>query len=183
MWDYSGFPLNIGGYICLPFSLLWGFACVAVVKLVFPLTNGLIDLIPYPVGIILASVLGALLISDAVISVLTALGLNKKLEHMDRLAKKLEAQSQKFTDTVTRVVQNAAEFCEEVGDRFTDGKIRLKEKLEKEREEKDEYEEMAKKSTLLQRRLIGAFPNMKPRKNFLHLEAIRDKIKHRNKKD
>ena len=84
----------------------------------------------------------------------------------------------------------AAEFCEEVGDRFADGKNRIKEKLEKEREEakngqreKEEYEEMAKKSTLLQRRLIGAFPNMKPRKNFLHFEAIRDKIQRRNKKD
>lgn len=186
-WDYSDFPLNIGGYICLPFSLLWGFACVAVVKLIFPLTNRLIDFIPYPVGVILSVILGVLLISDAVISILTALGLNKKLEHMDRLAKKLEAQSQKFTDKVSRAVQNAAEFCEEVGDRLTDGKNRLKEKLEKEQtdmqKEKEEYEQMAKKSTLLQRRLIDAFPNMKPRKNFLHFEAIRNKIQRKNKKD
>lgn len=189
-WDYSNFPLNIGGYICLPFSLLWGFACVAVVKLIFPLTNGLIDLIPYPLGIILISIFSVVLISDTVLSVITALGLNKKLEHMDRLAKKLEAQSQKFTDTVTRAVQNAAEFCEEVEERFEDGKNRIKEKLGKEREkvetkskEKEEYEEMARKSTLLQRRLIGAFPNMKPRKNFLHFEAIREKIQRRNKKD
>ena len=55
--------------------------------------------------------------------------------------------------------------------------------MEARKREKEEYEEMAKKSTLLQRRLIGAFPNMKPRKNFLHFEAIRDKIQRRNKKD
>ena len=27
-WDYSGMPLNLNGYVCLPFSLLWGAACV-----------------------------------------------------------------------------------------------------------------------------------------------------------
>ena len=31
-WDYSDMPLNIGGYICLPFSLLWGAACVVIIK-------------------------------------------------------------------------------------------------------------------------------------------------------
>lgn len=36
---------------------------------------------------------------------------------------------------MTRAMQNAAEFCEEVGDRISDGKICLKEKLDKEREE------------------------------------------------
>ncbi|HVI41432.1 MAG TPA: putative ABC transporter permease, partial [Anaerovoracaceae bacterium] len=27
-WDYSDMPLNIGGYICLFFSLMWGLACL-----------------------------------------------------------------------------------------------------------------------------------------------------------
>ena len=31
-WDYSNQPLNIGGYVCLIFSLVWGVACVAIVK-------------------------------------------------------------------------------------------------------------------------------------------------------
>ena len=191
-WDYSDFPLNIGGYICVPFSLLWGFACVAVVKLIFPFTNGLIDLIPRTLGVILIVFLSALFISDAVISVLTALGLNKKLERMDRLSKKLEEQSQKFTDKMTRAMQNAAEFCEEVGDRISDGKNRLKEKLDKEREEdkkeqplpqeKEKYEEMAGTNNILQRRLIDAFPHMKTRKYKPHLEAIREKIHRRGKK-
>lgn len=29
-WDYSDFPFNIGGYICLEFSLLWGVGTVVV---------------------------------------------------------------------------------------------------------------------------------------------------------
>lgn len=191
-WDYSDFPLNIGGYICLPFSLLWGVACVAVVKLIFPFTNGLIDLIPRTIGVILIVFLSVLFISDAVISVLTALGLNKKLERMDRLSKKLEEQSQKFTNKMTRAMQNAAEFCGEVGDRISDGKNRLMEKLDKERagdkkpqeqpEAKKKYEEMAGTNNILQRRLIDAFPHMKPRKYNPHLEAIREKIHRHGKK-
>ena len=31
-WDYSDFPFNIGGYICLEFSLLWGVGTVVVMK-------------------------------------------------------------------------------------------------------------------------------------------------------
>lgn len=191
-WDYSDFPLNVGGYICVPFSILWGFACVAVVKLIFPFTNGLINIIPHTIGVILIVFLSVVFATDAIISTLTALGLNKKLEHMDRLAKILEEQSQKLTDKVTRAVQNAAEFCEEVGDRLSDGKNRLLEKLDIEREHenklqetpeaKEKYEEMAKTSNILQRRLIAAFPNMKHKKYTLHLEAICEKIHRRGKK-
>lgn len=192
-WDYSDFPLNIGGYICVPFSLLWGFACVAVVKLIFPFTDKLIDWIPYSVGTLLAVLLGIILAADAVLSILTALGLNKRLERMDRLAKKLEGYSQKFTDKMTRTVQSAAEFCEGVGDRISDGKNRLKEKWDRGRtsedlsgdapgEEKEEYEKIAQKSSIFQRRLINAFPHMKPRRNLSHLEAIRSKAQHNKKK-
>jgi len=28
-WDYSDVPFNLGGYICLKFSLAWGVAVVA----------------------------------------------------------------------------------------------------------------------------------------------------------
>ena len=36
-WDYTGLPLNIGGYVCLPFSIAWGAACVVIVKGIHPL--------------------------------------------------------------------------------------------------------------------------------------------------
>ena len=160
--------------------------------MIFPFTNGLINIIPHTIGVILIVFLSVVFATDAIISTLTALGLNKKLEHMDRLAKILEEQSQKLTDKVTRAVQNAAEFCEEVGDRLSDGKNRLLEKLDIEREHenklqetpeaKEKYEEMAKTSNILQRRLIAAFPNMKHKKYTLHLEAIREKIHRRGKK-
>ena len=56
-WDYSDQPLNLGGYICLRFSILWGLACLFVVKIVHPSVLLLVRLIPRPLGwTLLASV-------------------------------------------------------------------------------------------------------------------------------
>ena len=38
-WDYSKLPFNIGGYVCLLFSLIWGVACVFIVYFVHPLIH------------------------------------------------------------------------------------------------------------------------------------------------
>lgn len=37
LWDYSDCFMNIGGYICLVFSLLWGIGCMSVVYIFQPL--------------------------------------------------------------------------------------------------------------------------------------------------
>ena len=36
LWDYSRFRYNVGGYICLPFSLLWGALSVVTVMFADP---------------------------------------------------------------------------------------------------------------------------------------------------
>ncbi len=45
-WDYSDFPFNIGGYICLEFSLLWGVGTLVVMRIVHPVVAGLVDMVP-----------------------------------------------------------------------------------------------------------------------------------------
>ena len=49
-WDYSKRPLNIKGYVCLEFSVLWGLACVFVVDVFQPLVAKVVDLIPKKLG-------------------------------------------------------------------------------------------------------------------------------------
>ena len=49
-WDYSHMPLNIGGYVCLLFSLVWGVACVFIVKVIHPLIARLVGMIPFTAG-------------------------------------------------------------------------------------------------------------------------------------
>ena len=63
-WDYSKLPFNIGGYVCLLFSLIWGVACVFIVYFVHPLIHQVLSLIPHTAGIALIAILGiALLLS------------------------------------------------------------------------------------------------------------------------
>ena len=46
-WDYSGLPFNIGGYICLKFSLAWGLACLLILKVIHPGIAALVHHIPF----------------------------------------------------------------------------------------------------------------------------------------
>ncbi len=45
-WDYSNFPLNINGRICLPASVFFGLAGVLLVRFVFPLMDIAAEIIP-----------------------------------------------------------------------------------------------------------------------------------------
>ena len=58
-WDYSDVPFNLGGYICLKFSLAWGVAVVAVMKGVQPAVAALVRAVPRTLGIVLLCAAGA----------------------------------------------------------------------------------------------------------------------------
>ena len=46
-WDYSDQRWNLGGFICLKFSLLWGAGSVVMVRLVHPLLAGPVQRLPH----------------------------------------------------------------------------------------------------------------------------------------
>ena len=52
-WDYSNERFNIGGYICLEFSVLWGFGALLILKVVHPVIYGFISLIPHTLCLVL----------------------------------------------------------------------------------------------------------------------------------
>lgn len=45
-WNYTSYPLNIKGYICFYFSLIWGIGSIIVIKILNPVISFLISLIP-----------------------------------------------------------------------------------------------------------------------------------------
>ena len=77
-WDYSDKPLNLGGYICPLFSLMWGFACLIVVDRIHPLITSLVGWIPQTVSSILLILFGCLFMIDLTTTVKSILKLNKK---------------------------------------------------------------------------------------------------------
>ncbi|MCI9156144.1 MAG: hypothetical protein HFF44_04270 [Lawsonibacter sp.] len=108
-WDYSNQPFNLSGYICLRFSIAWGFACMFVVKLLHPTVLGLIRLIPRPVGLILLVLLGGTMAVDLAATVSTVVKLNRHLAQIDELAAKIKEASNEFGENLADRVLDAAE--------------------------------------------------------------------------
>jgi len=90
-WDYTEEPFNLGGYVCLRFSILWGLAVTFVVKLVHPALLKLVDAVPPVPGIVLESLLGALFLTDLIMTLLTIIGIKRRLREMERVASALHA--------------------------------------------------------------------------------------------
>ncbi len=92
-WDYSAMPLNIGGYVCLPFSLLWGAACVLIEKVVHPLVVRFVAWIPHGLGAALLIAFAALFVADIIVSVLSVIRLNRRLAELDAARQRLRLVS------------------------------------------------------------------------------------------
>lgn len=84
-WDYTNQPFQLGGYICLKFSLLWGFACLLVVKVVHPLIMTLIRWVHPLAGHILLAVALITLAVDIGITVAALLKIKKQIRLLDEM--------------------------------------------------------------------------------------------------
>ena len=112
-WDYSDFPFNIGGYICLEFCLLWGVGTLVVMKIVHPVIADFVDMIPPLAGLILMCVLYAVYAADVVATAFAASGLAKTLDTMEQLADSIHAVSDAMTELLGTTTLNADQKLDE----------------------------------------------------------------------
>lgn len=112
LWDYSHRFLNIGGYICLRFSLLWGVACLAVVYGLQPLLALLVGVMPEVLGRLLLLALSVVMLTDLVATLSQSLRLEKRLRAFEEASRLLEEVSdaigQGVSDTSLRVKESVA---------------------------------------------------------------------------
>ena len=97
-WDYSDFPFNIGGYICLEFSLLWGVGTLIVMKLVHPIIADAVALIPPLVGLVLMFLLYAIYAADTIATAFAASDLARDLDALEKVADSMHAVSDAMTE-------------------------------------------------------------------------------------
>ena len=97
-WDYSDFPFNIGGYICLQFSLLWGVGTLVVMKAVHPVIADLVAMVPTLIGFIVMCVLYAVYAADVVVTAFSASDLARELEALEQVADSIHAVSDAMTE-------------------------------------------------------------------------------------
>ena len=112
-WDYSKEPLNLHGYICLRFSLIWGLACLLVVYVVFPLTSDFIDLVPQPLGLVALGIFTLLTLADTTVSLVETLKLKRKLVFLENAEKGIRRVSERLGGALTSGTLNAMEKLEE----------------------------------------------------------------------
>ena len=204
-WDYSNEPFNLGGYICLRFSLAWGFACVFVVKLLHPTVLLFIRLIPHLAGVVLLAVLGAVMAVDLAATVSTIAKLNRRLALIDELAGRIRSASNDFGEDLAERVLDAAEKgadwredMEELSDRlarrreeFSDNLDDLKEDVQSRMEArraqyrrqlqewKDSVQAIMDKEGFGQKRLMKAFPSLRSLRHRAALDRLRRRQSHR----
>lgn len=116
-WDYSMFKFNLGGYICLRFSLFWGVGSVFLVRVVHQPVRALETLLstalPRPLwwGICAALVLAFAV--DVGLSAAAAVGLNKRLAEIDTLRAEMRAVSDKLTEKIGGQAMQMDELLDE----------------------------------------------------------------------
>ena len=108
-WDYSKQPFNIGGYVCLIFSLVWGIACVAIMDLVHPLIHQALTFIPHTLGIVLMAVLGIAMFADLYVTASAIFKFNKRLASMEKIAGELHEISDQIGEDIYETVVAAME--------------------------------------------------------------------------
>ena len=197
-WDYSDDKFNLGGYICIKFSLLWGVACTAVVKLVLPAVDAVIRVVPHFVGLIVTGVIVALILIDLSATVITIMGIKKKIRLIDSTVAKLKAGTEDmggFISKETLIVKDKyeelAKTAEEKKAEFAEKKDALAKAVAEKREANAERREEIAKSVEEkyaaflksvgekrgERRLMNAFPSLREKRVDRSLGRLREHLR------
>ena len=194
-WDYSDEPFNLSGYICLRFSILWGFACLFVVKLLHPTVLLLIRLLPQFIGLPLLVLLCAVMAVDLAATVASIVRLNRRLALIDELAGKIKEASNDLGEDLSERVLDAAEKgagwkeeLEELSERLAQRRAQrageleeLQDRLDSARDQarrqmlewQDSVQEVLNREDSGQRRLMRAFPKLRSTRHRRALERLR----------
>jgi len=151
-WDYSNFPLNIGGRVCLLFSLIFGALSVVAVRLLYPPFAAIVGRIPAQVKPWLVWGLLAVFVADCVATVQAILTLNGKLAELRRITQELRQRLEALPEEKASFAERLEQLRSKRGasNKMLDSLV----------ERFDTYRENFMKR-YQHRRLIDAFPNMR----------------------
>ena len=194
-WDYSKMPLNIGGYVCVLFSFIWGIVCVLIVEFIHPLLYSLLLLIPKWLGITLLIGLCCALFTDIYVPAAGILKWNRRLDRLDEIAGELHRISDQIGENIyenmmtgierqEKTREKAEALTEEVKLRREDMKVtaeELKRKAAERRQRAEElrakYEEMLTVPHKTGKRLLKAFPQLKSKEHDVLVSDLRNRLK------
>ncbi|MFQ9516706.1 MAG: putative ABC transporter permease [Eubacterium sp.] len=112
-WDYTDKPFNIGGYVCLGFSIMWGIAVVFAVRMVHPFIMAGVNKIPHLMGNIIICLLIAVFSTDMIVTLKNLIGIKKNLGQLDKIADELHNIGDQLKDMVGNSAITVAEMAGE----------------------------------------------------------------------
>lgn len=198
-WDYSKKPLNIGGYICPEYSIIWGLAITLVVDEIQPIVRrAAAEQIPADYGWIVLAVLYSVYLADFIVTVLIITGFNKRLAELDGIRQSLRTVSDKLTENIGGGAVEATQHVQEGEVQAALARAEMSERAEARKEtaenalwqRKKALKEKAKRikqrvmtpKVFGGRRLMRAFPSMQHRDFGEVLDWLRDDMKDDNRR-
>lgn len=201
-WDYSGMPFNIGGYICLKFSFIWGIACVMVLNIIHPIIQDLVLTVNFQTGKIILGIMLSFIAVDFTATVQTVLKLNRQLNQINSAASKLKALSDEIGEILYSESIALMEKSDAMKAAFTEQKISINELMDGKISEANDsieklkaaltektskmnsdrlihakkLEDLMSRSFFGQKRLLNAFPGLKSTSYTHALEELKEKI-------
>ncbi|MBQ3913503.1 MAG: hypothetical protein II694_11060 [Lachnospiraceae bacterium] len=183
-WDYTDEHFNIMGYVCLRFSLMWGFGCVFVMKIIQPAVILTVEKLPATLRNISFAVYYGLFAVDIVITVAALAKIQARLRlanDADRMLNRIaEIIGTRLTTGTLKSMQEIQEHKEQIEELKTKVGTRTAE-LEK------RYEALRSKAlschrleswdrlSFVQKRLEKAYPNL-DLKRLMHI-SMSEKLK------
>ena len=128
-WDYSNNRFNIGGYVCLLYSLMWGVGVTAVLKLVNPVIFKCIDALPFKVGVVIMVILCAIYMVDVVASTYKTIGMSKSIRELEAIAAKLHSLGDNISNAVGGTVLESEKLAEETREKLSAATTEAKERI------------------------------------------------------
>ena len=112
-WDYSENRFNIGGYICLEFSIMWGLGSMIMVNMIHPMIYGVVSKIPLMVIYVLLVIFAIAFIIDIIVTVKEIVGFKKSLGQLEKIADGLKNIGDQLKDVVGNSAITVSEKTEE----------------------------------------------------------------------
>ena len=105
-WDYGDRPLNLHGYICLEFSIIWGMCISFVARMVLPLLKAWQTTVfrPTVAGYAVITVIYIIFTTDIGVSIAIVIGLNRYLKELDEIRDRLR----RFSDRLSTGIGDSA---------------------------------------------------------------------------
>lgn len=149
-WDYSDRRFNIGGYVCLEFSIAWGFLCLFLYDINHPLVQRMVDIIPYKAKIYILITLSIVICIDFISTLNTLIGLNKRFKIIDKVNSELRIVSDDIGEKIYEGTIRLEDIEKDIKSRGKDAQV--KGRFSKNWDRFNDFQE---------RRLLKAFPNLR----------------------